>query len=61
VNYRLLIERYREDINGIMQHTPIVMGEYQGNEMQLTKKGIFAGGSGYLIVSKFFSLNMFLL
>lgn len=51
VNYRLLLERYKEDIYGIMQQTLIVMGEFQGNEMHLTKKGIFAGGSGYFIVS----------
>ena len=49
VNYDLLIERYRNDIYGIMQSVPIVMGEFQGTPEHLTTKGIFAGGSGYFI------------
>jgi len=49
VNYELIVNRYKSDMYGIMQRVPIVLGEFQGSESQLTNKGIFAGGSGYLI------------
>ena len=49
VNYRLIMQRYRADIYGVMRHVPVVLGEFQGKEHHLTSKGIFAGGSGYLI------------
>jgi len=52
VNFPLLATRFASFIRGNMTHQPIVMGELLGklgDQGHLSKGGIFAGGSGYIL------------
>lgn len=54
-NYPLLMKRYGSYIINTMHKEPIVLGEFEGRtgaSGHLTTKGIFAGGSGYIMGNK---------
>jgi hypothetical protein len=49
VNYHLLKKSFTKSILVTMQVEPLVFGEFSGSYSHLTKRGLFVGGSGYLI------------
>lgn len=50
LNYELFRRRHRLDVLGVMmQQAPVVFGEFVGTSQQLSRRGVMAGGSGYVI------------
>lgn len=49
LNYELFRRRHRLDVLGVMQQAPVVFGEFVGTSQQLSRQGVMAGGSGYVI------------
>lgn len=50
LNYELFRKRHRLDVLGVMmQQTPVVFGEFVGTSQQLSRRGVMAGGAGYVI------------